>query len=707
MDGYFGEFGGQFVAETLMPALQELETAYAVAMKDVDFARELERLFQSYAGRPSRLYAADRLSEAVGGAQILLKREDLNHTGSHKINHCLGHALLCQRMKKPRIIAETGAGQHGVATATVAALFGLKCTVYMGAEDVRRQALNVYRMQLLGAEVVPVNSGTRTLKDALNEALRDWVSHVGDTYYCLGSVTGPHPFPTIVREFQSAIGREVRAQLGGKLPDALVACVGGGSNALGLFAPFIADPSVRLIGVEAGGGGLLSGHHSASLCAGEVGILHGAKTLVLQNADGQIAEAHSLAPGLDYPGVGPEHAWLKTSGRAEYISATDDEAVEALELLAKHEGILCALESAHAVAGAVKAAHELGRGKLVVVNISGRGDKDAMALKERAEKRSAKAEEHSGGAARAEAGGVNAAVHGATQKPQMQPDARTTPTQQPASAPKQASKNAGQRAHRFADLFKTLRAQNKKALGAYFTIGDPDIATSEKAIRAALKAGADFIELGMPFSDPSADGPAIQHAMERALAHGTTLADALSLAERLRQDFPQTPLLLFGYANPFFRALQTPDFLARAAGVLDGLLVVDVPPEHGADFAELSTRLDWIRLLAPNATPQRQRVVAKAASGFIYLVAVTGITGGAEKRDVETLRTQVAALKALSDVPICVGFGVREEKDARELAGVADGIIVGSAFVEDIARGGDIEAAVAARTAGLRRGLAG
>lgn len=381
--GYFGEFGGQFVAETLMPPLIELEAAFDSAMRDPKFKRELAGLYQNFVGRPSLLYEATRLSKHLGGARIFFKREDLNHTGAHKVNHCVGQALLCARMKKPRMIAETGAGQHGVATATVAALFGFRCTVYMGAVDVARQQLNVLRMKLLGAEVVPVHSGTQTLKDALNEALRDWVTHVDHTYYCLGSVTGPHPYPTLVREFQAVVGREVKQQAKkqiGRSPDVLIACVGGGCNALGLFEPFIVDPRVRLIGVEAAGHGLDKGAHSASLLRGKIGILHGARTLVLQDEQGQVSEAHSLAPGLDYPGVGPQHAHLKTSGRADYVSATDDEAIAAISLLAKQEGILCALESAHAVAHAIALAPTLPRSKVIVVNLSGRGDKDMPAL---------------------------------------------------------------------------------------------------------------------------------------------------------------------------------------------------------------------------------------------------------------------------------------------------------------------------------------
>ena len=380
--GRFGPFGGQYVAETLMPAITELEAAWRAARVDREFLDEYARLLRDYVGRPSRLYRAARLGAEVG-CELWLKREDLNHTGAHKINNCIGQALLARRMGKRRLIAETGAGQHGVATATVAALFGMPCEVYMGAEDVARQELNVFRMRLLGARVIPVSSGSRTLKDAMNEAMRDWVTNVGDTFYLIGSVAGPHPYPWMVRELQSVIGREVRAQLG-RLPDALVACVGGGSNAAGLFAPFVAEPSVALWGVEAAGEGVASGRHAATLAAGRVGVLHGSKSYVLTHAEGaatgQIAEAHSISAGLDYPGVGPEHAWWKESGRARYVARTDADALAALERLARTEGILCALESAHAVAALDEVAASVGTDGVVVLGLSGRGDKDMVTV---------------------------------------------------------------------------------------------------------------------------------------------------------------------------------------------------------------------------------------------------------------------------------------------------------------------------------------
>ena len=377
--GHFGRFGGRFVPETLMQPLVDLEKAYRAARADARFRRRLRELLATYAGRPTPLYFAERLTRHVGGARIYLKREDLCHTGAHKINNVLGQALLAQRMGKPRVVAETGAGQHGVASATAAALLGLECEVYMGRVDVERQALNVFRMKLLGARVVPVESGSRTLKDAVNEALRDWVTNVRTTYYLLGSVMGPHPYPMMVRDFHRVIGEEARAQskrATGRLPDLLVACVGGGSNAIGLFWPFIEDRGVRIVGVEPGGHGIKSGKHGASLGSGAVGVLHGSMSYLLQNDDGQVAEAHSISAGLDYPGVGPEHAYYKDAGRFEYVSITDAEALEGFQALTRLEGIMPALESAHAVAHAMRAAARMKKSQTVVVGLSGRGDKD-------------------------------------------------------------------------------------------------------------------------------------------------------------------------------------------------------------------------------------------------------------------------------------------------------------------------------------------
>ncbi|CAL1240153.1 tryptophan synthase subunit beta [Candidatus Methylocalor cossyra] len=384
--GHFGPYGGVFVAETLMHPIEELTAAYHRYLKDPQFLAELDHDLHHYVGRPSPIYYAERLSRHLGGARIFLKREDLNHTGAHKVNNTVGQALLAKRMGKRRVIAETGAGQHGVATATVAARLGLECVVYMGAVDMARQALNVYRMKLLGATVVAVEAGSRTLKDALNEALRDWVTNVDDTFYIIGTVAGPHPYPAMVRDFQSVIGREAKAQmqqLTGRQPDALVACVGGGSNAMGLFYPYLDDREVALYGVEAAGEGIATGRHSAPLAAGRPGVLHGNRTYLMEDGDGQILETHSISAGLDYPGVGPEHAWLKDSGRATYVSITDEEALEGFHALTRMEGILPALESSHAIAYAMKLAPTLGKDRQILVNLSGRGDKDIHTVAQR------------------------------------------------------------------------------------------------------------------------------------------------------------------------------------------------------------------------------------------------------------------------------------------------------------------------------------
>jgi len=377
--GHFGPYGGVFVAETLRQALDELTLAYSKCREDPEFQRELAYELDHYVGRPSPIYHAKRLSEKIGGAQIYLKREDLNHTGAHKVNNTVGQAMVARYMKKPRVIAETGAGQHGVATATVAARYGMECVVYMGVDDVARQAQNVYRMKLLGAKVVPVESGSRTLKDALNEAMRDWVTNVENTFYIIGTVAGPHPYPMMVRDFNSVVGKECVVQMpemAGRQPDAVLACVGGGSNAMGIFHAYVPQENVKLIGVEAGGLGIETGKHAASLSAGTVGVLHGNRTYLMQDANGQITDTHSISAGLDYPGVGPEHAWLKDSGRAQYVSVTDNEALEAFHALCRYEGIIPALESSHAVAHAMKIAPTMDRDRILLVNLSGRGDKD-------------------------------------------------------------------------------------------------------------------------------------------------------------------------------------------------------------------------------------------------------------------------------------------------------------------------------------------
>ena len=384
--GHFGPYGGRFVSETLMGALDELQAVYEQYMQDPDFLAELDHDLKQFVGRPNPLYHAERMSRELGGAQVYLKREDLNHTGAHKVNNTIGQALLAKRLGKKRIIAETGAGQHGVATATVAARLGLECVVYMGEEDTRRQTQNVYRMRLLGAEVVAVKSGTRTLKDALNEAMRDWVTNVDDTFYIIGTVAGPHPYPAMVRDFQAVIGREAREQhleMTGRLPDTLVACVGGGSNAIGLFHPFLGDESVEMVGVEAGGDGVETGRHSAPLCAGQPGVLHGNRTYLMEDENGQIIGTHSVSAGLDYPGVGPEHAWLKDIGRVNYVSVTDDQALAGFHRMTRTEGLIPALETSHAIAHVLDLAPQMRPDQSIIINLSGRGDKDLNTVAER------------------------------------------------------------------------------------------------------------------------------------------------------------------------------------------------------------------------------------------------------------------------------------------------------------------------------------
>src|SRR3569623_113378 len=520
-----------------MEPLEELRLAYEKFRSDPAFIAELDTDLSEYVGRPSPLYFAERWTRELGGARIYLKREDLNHTGAHKINNTIGQALLAKRMGKTRIIAETGAGQHGVASATVAARLGLECVVYMGAEDVQRQSANVFRMKLLGARVVPVTSGSKTLKDALNEAMRDWVTNVDNTFYIIGTVAGPHPYPAMVRDFQAVIGREARAQMleiERRLPDALVACVGGGSNAIGLFYPFLDDTAVQMIGVEGGGDGIASGRHAAPLSAGRPGVLHGNRTYLMEDADGQIIETHSISAGLDYPGVGPEHAWLKDSGRAKYVAITDDEALAAFHALTRIEGIIPALESSHALAYAAKLAPQMKRDPLIL---------------------------------------------------------------------------------------------------------------------ALVAAGADFLELGVPFSDPMADGPVIQQACERALAHHVSLRRVLEMVRTFRADDSDTPVVLMGYLNPI-EVMGYAEFAgAAAAAGGDGVLTVDLPPEEGHDFIRIARAQgrDPIFLLAPNSTKERVQKICDAASGFVYYVSLKGVTGSAA-RDAEVADAVVVGSALVSKI---------------------------------------------------------
>ncbi len=503
--GMFGIFGGRFVAETLMPLVLEVERAYDAAQRDPAFAAQIRYYLEHYVGRPSPLYFAERLTRHCGGAKIYLKREDLNHTGAHKVNNTIGQILLARRMGKRRIIAETGAGQHGVATATVCALFDLPCVVYMGATDIERQAPNVLRMKLLGAEVRPVHSGTATLKDAMNEALRDWVANVDDTYYLIGTVAGPHPYPAMVRDFQCVIGDEVRRQMQqaeGRLPDTLIACVGGGSNAMGLFHPFLDDPTVAMIGVEAAGLGIETGKHAASLNGGAPGVLHGNRTYLLQTADGQIIDAHSISAGLDYPGIGPEHAWLHDLKRVEYVAVSDAEALASFRLCTRLEGIIPALE--------VGACHCR--------------DVDA-----RAQARAGSSPRH-----------------------------QSVGPRRQGSRYRRACRRGRAVSSRIAARFAALAREGRAGLVTYLTCGDPDAATFATLLAGLPAAGADLVEVGMPFSDPMADGPAIQAASLRALNAGMTLAGTLAIVARL-------PRARSGHADRAHGLLQSDLSLWRAA----------------------------------------------------------------------------------------------------------------------------------------------
>ena len=590
--GRFGVHGGQYIPETLMNAVIELEEAYNHYKNDPEFNAELQDLFNNYAGRPSRLYFAKKMTEDLGGAKIYLKREDLNHTGAHKINNVLGQVLLAKKMGKTRVIAETGAGQHGVATATAAALMGMECEVFMGKEDTERQVLNVYKMRLLGATVHPVSSGTGTLKDAVSETMREWTNRIADTHYVLGSVMGPHPFPTIVRDFQAVISKEIKEQCmpaEGKLPDAVLACVGGGSNAIGAFYHFIEDKSVRLIGCEAAGRGVDTFETAATIATGKLGIFHGMKSYFCQDQYGQIAPVYSISAGLDYPGIGPEHAWLHDTGRAEYVAVTDDEAVDAFEYLSKTEGIIPAIESAHAVVYAKKLASTMSK------------------IKE------------------AFAGG--------------------------------------------------------KAFIPFITCGDPDLDTTKEIVRAMEKNGADLIELGIPFSDPTAEGPVIQAANLRALTGGVTTDKIFDMVEDLRKDV-KVPMVFMTYANVVF-SYGIERFAKKAATVgMDGVILPDVPFEEKEEFASVFRKegMDLISLIAPTSH-DRISMIAKEAEGFVYCVSSLGVTGMRSQITTD-VGAMVELVKKSSDIPAAIGFGISGPEQAKKMAAVSDGVIVGSAIVK-------------------------
>ena len=679
---HIGQYGGQYVPETLMPTLAEIDAVFRAALDDPAFQAEYAALLRDYVGRETPLYEARRLSDALGGARIFLKREDLNHTGAHKVNNVLGQALLARRMGKTRLIAETGAGMHGVATATAAALLGLPCVVYMGAVDVARQAPNVARMHALGAEVVAVQSGSRTLKDAMNEAIRDWAASAETTFYVIGTVAGPAPYPEMVKAFQSVIGREARRQCLdrlGRLPNEVIACVGGGSNAMGLFAGFLDDPAVRLTGVEAAGEGLATGRHAASINAGAVGVLHGAKTRLLQTPEGQIREAYSVSAGLDYPGVGPEHCHLADLGRARYAVCDDRHAIHAFDALCRCEGIIPALESSHALAEAIRIAPTLPREAVLVVNLSGRGDKDMDNV---AQWKAAHPDYRYDGP--------------------LSPDGGTPQGNQEARKVCAAVSEANGEAHslprtfassrkngRLQAAFARAKAQGRAARVLYMPCGFPTLDESEAVMEALIAGGADVLELGVPFSDPIADGPVIQAAGQKALAGGVDLPAILALAKRLRAKHPDTGLVLFSYFNPLLAYGPARLCADAAAAGIDGLLAVDVPHEEEAELRPLAEAagLSWIPLVSPATTPERAKDLVAGCDGFVYVITVRGITGERKALPPE-LADRLEALRRVTDLPLAAGFGIADHATADAIAAHADGYVVGSAAVRALDEGG-------------------
>ncbi|KAF5389826.1 hypothetical protein D9757_003582 [Collybiopsis confluens] len=632
----FGQFGGQYVPEAIVDCLAELEEAHKSAMADPEFWKEFRSHF-GYMNRPSELYLAENLTKDAGGAKIWLKREDLNHTGSHKINNAIGQILLAKRIGKTRIIAETGAGQHGVATATVCAKFGLECVIYMGAEDVRRQALNVFRIEMLGGKVIPVHSGSCTLKDAVNEAFRDWVTNLATTHYLVGSAIGPHPFPTIVRDFQKVISQEIKEQLQvrrGKLPEAVVACVGGGSNAIGTFYNFIEDKNVRLIGVEAGGEGTDGDRHSATLSKGQPGVLHGVRTYIMQSPAGQIIETHSISAGLDYPGVGPEHAWLKDSGRAEYISATDEEALRGFRMLTQREGIIPALESSHAIWGAVQLAKTLPKDADIVICLSGRGDKD-----------------------------VEQISHLSRLPQPYHPfrDAGPPRCIPPEEIPGSASSVT------------------------FITAGYPEKEDTIPLMLGMQTGGADIIELGIPFSDPMADGPVIQESNMIAVENGMDLAAVLGQLREARTKGLTVPVVLMGYYNPIMAYGEDKAIRDSSEAGANGFIVVDLPPDEASVFRKkcLRVHLSFIPLIAPSTSIDCIRFLSSIADTFVYVVSKMGTTGSSDKvRMNASLPDIIARVRQYVSVPIAVGFGVsnRGHIDYVVESG-ADGVVIGSRVI--------------------------
>ncbi len=668
--GKFGDFGGTYVPETLVPALDELQRAFTECQSDSAFLAELHDLLRNWGGRPTPLYLAKNLSQAFG-ANIFFKREDLMHGGAHKTNNALGQALLAKRLGKKRIIAETGAGQHGVAVAMVCALLGLQAEIYMGEVDMQRQKPNVDRMHLLGAKVHPVTTGGRTLKDAINEALRDWVSNLSTTHYLLGTAAGPHPFPTMVKFFQKVIGEEARQQFTelaaeGGLPDYVVACVGGGSNAIGIFAGFEADQQVRLVGVEPAGKGLDTKEHGAVLALGTPGCLHGMKSYVLQTEDGQILETHSLSAGLDYPSVGPEHAHLKQIGRASYFSATDEEAVCAFEETSRLEGIIPALESAHAIAYAKQLAASA-PGSNILVCLSGRGDKDLehVAAYRRGTKAAAVSAQHADGSKTSSAAPGTAA--GA-------PAAAAATPEVPTAAPPD----------RYSQLSIKLKAEGRQAFVPFTVLGWPNKEDSHTLINSLIESGADALELGVAFSEPVADGPEIQKAVNETLATGFTCDDAFDLIAAVRKQHQEIPIGLLVYYNVVLkRGVRNFYAAAHQAGV-DSILIADLPVESADEVSAAAAEFHIapIFIVSSLTSEERLAAIASQARGYIYVVSRLGITGVEERYDAD-LQNLLLRLRRQTKLPLFVGFGVSTPEQARKIVALgADGVITGSRVIQ-------------------------
>ena len=655
-DGRFGAFGGFYVSELLIPVLEEVEAAWLDAREDPTFRSELAELLCSYAGRPTPLYRSEAISQAAG-CTVYLKREDLLHGGAHKTNNTIAQALLAKRMGKRRLIAETGAGQHGVATAMAGALFGLDVEIFMGAKDIARQRPNVLRMELFGATVRPVEAGSRSLKDAINETMRNWTETVADTFYVFGTVAGPHPFPSMVRDFQRVIGEEARRQIQeaeGRLPTTIVACVGGGSNAIGIFSDFVRDLSVRLVGVEPAGEGIETGKHGAPLGHGRPGCLHGSLSYCLQDPDGQIHEAHSVSAGLDYPGVGPEHSFLKDAGRASYVAVTDDEALSAFQWLCRKEGILPALESSHAVAWVLGQAGHWASDDLVVVNLSGRGDKDVDY------------------------------VGRLLDAPKLAPSAPVA--KQSPREPGEAVGESRSDPSRMGRAFSRLDAANRAAFMPFLVVGDPSADATVALADALIEGGADMLEFGFPFSDPPADGPVIQQADLRALEAGMTTERAFETIARVRDRHPDVPFGLLVYANLVLQ-YGIDAFYARAAYVgLDAVLAADVPLEEATDLATAAEKhgVHAVYIASQLSSDARLKQVGERCRGYLYAVARVGTTGERTEVD-EALGQELIRFKRHAAVPVLAGFGISTPGHVRQVVDSgADGVIVGSAVVSRI-----------------------